>query len=125
MQWGFFPILMGIIFFIIIVASLIGIWLCIWIYRDADARGENGALWVIILLISSLIGLIVWLVVRSDKPIVNPRITASNYRAQSPEYTPPTPKTKIPPPGKKFCKNCGKPIPPNSAFCPHCGIRFD
>ena len=125
MQWGFFPILMGIIFFIVIVASLIGIWVCIWIYRDAESRGENGALWVIILLVSGLIGLIIWLVVRSDKPIVNPRITASKYRAQSPEYIPRTSKTKTPPPGKKFCKNCGKSIPPNSAFCPNCGIRLD
>lgn len=125
MQWVFFPIFMGIIIFIIIVASLVGIWLCIWIYRDAEARGENGALWVIILLIAGLIGLIVWLVVRSDKPIVNPRITASKYRAQSTEYMPPTPKTKTPPPGMKFCKNCGKPIPPNSAFCPNCGYKIN
>jgi hypothetical protein len=124
MQWGFFPIFMGIIIFIIIVSSLVGIWLCIWIYRDAQARDENGALWVIILLISGLIGLIVWLVVRSDRPIVNPRITASKYRAQSPEYIPPTPNTKTPPPGMKFCKNCGKPIPPNSAYCPHCGYKL-
>jgi hypothetical protein len=118
MQWGFFPILMGIIIVIVIAASLFGIWLCIWTYRDAEARGENGALWVIILLISGLIGLIIWLFVRGDKPVVNPRITATKFRSQSIA-------TNAAPSGMKFCKNCGKPIPPNSAYCPHCGIKFN
>ena len=118
MQWGFFPILMGIIIVIVIAASLFGIWLCIWTYRDAEARGENGALWVIILLISGLIGLIVWLIVRGDRPIINPGIKESTYRSESYETMPTTPKTKVPPPGMKFCKACGKPIPPNSVFWP-------
>ena len=124
MQWIFFPAFIGIIILGILVASVIGIFLCIWIYRDAQARGENGALWVIIFLISGIIGLIVWLIVRGDRPIINPRIKESTYRSVSYETMPTTPKTKTPPPGMKFCKACGKSIPPNSVFCTHCGTRL-
>ncbi|MFX1520523.1 MAG: zinc ribbon domain-containing protein [Promethearchaeota archaeon] len=124
MQWRFFPLFIGIIVTVILVASIIAIVLCIWIYRDAEAREENGALWVIILLISGIIGLIIWLIVRSDKPIVNPRTKASTYRSASYESMPTTPMTKTPPAGTKFCKACGKSIPPNSVFCPNCGTRL-
>jgi hypothetical protein len=47
-----------------------------WVYRDARSRGENGALWIIILLIGNILGLILWFVVRP------PRIqyTQDNYQ---------------------------------------------
>ena len=70
------------------------------------------------------IGVIVWLIVRGDRPIINPRIKESTYRSVSYETMPTTPKTKTPPPGMKFCKACGKSIPPNSVFCTHCGTRL-
>ncbi|MEM2146522.1 MAG: hypothetical protein QW279_14265 [Candidatus Jordarchaeaceae archaeon] len=50
------------IFFI--VWCIIGIILAIWVYRDAESRGENGALWLIIVLLLGLIGLIIYLIVR-------------------------------------------------------------
>lgn len=59
---------LGLIFCLIpIVWFVIAILLCIWVYRDAESRGMNGVLWLIIVLIAGIIGLIVYLVVRKEK----------------------------------------------------------
>jgi heme/copper-type cytochrome/quinol oxidase subunit 2 len=50
-----------------IVWFVIGILLCIWVYRDAESRGMNGVLWLIVVLIAGIIGLIIYLVVRKEK----------------------------------------------------------
>ena len=55
-------IAIGVIWFV--VAILIAV----WVYRDAEKRGESGALWLLIVLITGIIGLIIWLIVRRDKP---------------------------------------------------------
>lgn len=57
----------GILAFFIIGWFFLAIILCAWVYKDAKARGENGALWLIIVLITGLLGLIIWLVVRPEK----------------------------------------------------------
>ncbi|MHA2061248.1 MAG: hypothetical protein ACW963_03035 [Candidatus Sifarchaeia archaeon] len=57
-------IAIGVIWFV--VAILIAV----WVYRDAEKRGESGALWLIIVLITGIIGLIIWLIVRGDKPVI-------------------------------------------------------
>lgn len=44
----------------LIISVLIGI----WVYKDAEKRGESGALWLIIIILTSIIGLIIWMVVR-------------------------------------------------------------
>jgi len=59
---------LGLLFCLIpIVWFVIAILLCIWVYRDAESRGMNGVLWLIIVLIAGIIGLIVYLVVRKEK----------------------------------------------------------
>ncbi len=67
-EWaaGFLFILLPVIWIII------GILLCIWVYKDAESRGMNGALWLIIVLITGIIGLIIYLVVRKEKKAVAP-----------------------------------------------------
>ncbi len=46
---------------------IVSVLLCVWVYRDAEARGMEGALWLIIVLITGILGLIVYLIVREDK----------------------------------------------------------
>ena len=61
---------LGLVCLIPIVWFIVGILLCIWVYRDAESRGMSGmsgALWLIIVLIAGIIGLIIYLVVRKDK----------------------------------------------------------
>ncbi len=45
-----------------IVFFLLGLLLCVWIYRDANSRGMRGILWVVAILVGSLFWL-GWLVV--------------------------------------------------------------
>jgi hypothetical protein len=45
-----------------IVFFILGLLLCVWIYRDANSRGMNGILWVLAILVGSLFWL-GWLVV--------------------------------------------------------------
>jgi heme/copper-type cytochrome/quinol oxidase subunit 2 len=64
--WGLFGL--GLLCLAIpIVWFIIAILLCIWVYRDAESRGMNGVLWLIIVLIAGLLGLIIYLIVRKDK----------------------------------------------------------
>ena len=50
-------------YFIIIIVSIM-IFGGIWIYRDAQKRGSNPELWLIIFLLSAIIGYFIWLIVR-------------------------------------------------------------
>jgi cytochrome c biogenesis factor len=52
-----------------IVWFIIAILICIWVYRDAEDRGMNGVLWLIIILITGIFGLIIYLIVRKDKSV--------------------------------------------------------
>lgn len=56
-----------LLLFLPILWFIIAILLCIWVYRDAESRGMNGALWLIIVLIAGIIGLIIYLVIRKEK----------------------------------------------------------
>ena len=92
-----------------IIWLIIGILLCVWVYRDAESRKMNGALWLIIVLISGIIGLIIYLIVRKEKPPPPP--------TSRPEYT------MAQPSAIKFCPYCGKEIEANAVFCPYCGKK--
>lgn len=90
------------------VPLIIAILACIWIYKDAEKRGKQGILWVILLILASLflsfIGLIivivVWLVIR-----------------------PPIGGEKKEP--DRRCPNCGRAIPMDAKACPYCAKKFD
>jgi len=55
-----------------LIPLVIAILICIWLYRDAEKRGKQGVLWVLLLILATIflniIGLIiviiVWLIVR-------------------------------------------------------------
>ena len=92
-------------------AKLIGfvvmffIWLPIvgWVYKDAQKRGGSGALWLIIVIITGIIGLIIWLVVR-------PPIGGEKKAADT---------------GDRRCPNCGRGIPIDARTCPYCSKNFE
>lgn len=81
--------------------ALLALWLfvCVWVYNDAQKRGMNGVLWALLVFIGHVIGLIIYLIVRSERAA----------RPQAPAA----------PVGK--CPNCGQEVPTGYAFCPHCG----
>lgn len=97
--WNFMGL--GIAFCIgIVVAFVIIILIAIWVYKDAEKRGTSGALWLIIVILTGIIGLIIWLVVRP--PI-------GGHPKQS----------------GRMCPNCGRPIPMDANICPYCGKKFE
>ena len=89
---------------------VIALVLAIWVHKDAEIRGENGVLWLILVLLTGWIGLIIWLIIRIGKPIISleTRSRASHYSSE-----------------ELFCSSCGAIVSPNSLFCPNCGASID
>ena len=96
--WGFF--LFGGVYFVVCCGYfIVSVLLAIWVYMDAESRGESGVLWLLVVLIGGVIGLIVWLVVRP--PELGPYMGANYYRPHQgyhPYYHQPPPHY-APPPG--------------------------
>lgn len=91
-------VMFGVLWISVIIAIyLFGLLLCIWVYRDAQKRGMNGALWLIIVLLGNIVGLIIYLIVREPYSTFT-----SSYNTQ-------------------YCKYCGNPVSPDAKFCPKCG----
>lgn len=111
------------------VCGLVVAWLVIfilvavWVYRDAEKRRMSGGLWLIIVILLGLIGLIIYLIVRSDHPVggISPA-----YAGVPPQYPPAyPPQPPAPAAGvATTCRNCGSPVAPGTAFCPRCGAKI-
>ena len=93
--------------FVIIIALIIAILVAIWVYRDANSRGMNGTLWVILVIVVSFFGnifgfviiIIVYLVVRSGHPRYPPGYyPPPGYGYPPPGYYPLPPGFHPPPP---------------------------
>jgi len=98
---------------IFVVPLIIAILICIWLYKDAERRGKQGILWVLLLILASIffnfIGLIavivIWLLTRppeGGKP--------ASVQHQGTE---------------RRCPSCGRVIPDDARVCPYCGKNFD
>lgn len=57
----------GTLLLIPITLLIINIMIMVWAYRDAQSRGENAPLWLLIIFITHFIGLIIYLLVRGEK----------------------------------------------------------
>ena len=87
---------------ICIVVFIIFILIAIWVYKDAEKRGSSGVLWLLIVLLTQIIGLIIWLVVRP--PIGGEPKQKSDQG--------------------RMCPSCGRHIPMDALVCPYCGKDF-
>jgi len=70
-EWAFFGLsllccLVPIIWFVVWIL------VAIWVYRDAESRGMNGVLWLIVLILTGIVGLIIYFVVRKEKKSAAP-----------------------------------------------------
>ncbi len=93
---------------IVLPVALIVLWgaVLIWVYRDAEMRGMNGILWLLLVLIGNVIGLLIYAIVRSETPV---RRAGQGGAKEGP------------PPAAETCSGCGKPLTSGFAFCPYCG----
>lgn len=59
----------GVTLLLVIIPIAIAIAMAIWMYKDAVKRNDpNAIIWLIVGLVFPLVGLIVYLIVRSQKP---------------------------------------------------------
>lgn len=62
--FGFLAGIWLIMIILIVVFFIVGLLLAIWVYNDAKKRDMNAAVWLLIILLTSCIGCIIYLVVR-------------------------------------------------------------
>lgn len=119
------------IFFIFALPVGIRLVLGWWIYNDAHRRGKSSAMWLVLVLISPLIGGILWWMERDRPPVVHPGYyyppPAYYFGAAPPAYghTYDTAPADMP---RSFrpsvsCRRCGVQMPLGAVFCPSCGAR--
>jgi predicted RNA-binding Zn-ribbon protein involved in translation (DUF1610 family) len=94
----------GFIGFFGLAALALWIAVIVWVYKDAEKRGMNGALWALLVFFLHLIGLLIFVLVRGDHPV----------RSGGPQAAPAPP----------ACPKCGKPVDRYHSFCPACGERL-
>ncbi|TFG07003.1 MAG: zinc-ribbon domain-containing protein [Promethearchaeota archaeon] len=106
-------------FFLIfgLVGCVIQILLTVWTHKDAKARNMSADLWAVVVLIFGLLGLIIYLIVRSPKAIKGPEQARAPQLVQKEE-------APAPQPTKKFCSECGSEVKGDAQFCPLCGNKI-
>ena len=125
---GFFPRLSHIPF-LSIIFFILWIMVIAWVYRDAERRGMNGLLWALLVFIGNLIGLIIYLIIRTESPAkpakpIPDQNGPPRHESGETSSKPPSTRTKSDPASSKSattCSKCKEEIDPGFAFCPHCG----
>ncbi len=119
----FFPLFGGLFCFILVIPIVISILIGVWMYKDANKRGENGVLWLIVGLIAGIIGLIIWLIVRPKEAPYDEHGKPLYQPYQHREFQPITPETM-----RTKCPQCGttftyqkNPSGSTRVKCPNCG----
>jgi hypothetical protein len=111
----------GFLFIAIVVACvvLIPVLIGMYVYRDAKARNMDAVLWTLVaVLVPSFIGLIIYLVIRSNNPNVN---CPSCGKPVASEYV------LCPYCGmslKDSCPSCAAPVGNGWKLCPKCGTEL-
>ncbi len=108
--------------FLSLVMLVIWILVIVWVYRDAERRGMNGVLWALLVLIGNLIGLLIYLIVRSER--VPAKKTVQATTCPSCQKTVETTFIFCPNCGARLqtvCSSCNKPMESSWRVCPHCG----
>lgn len=119
---------------ILLIPLVLFILVAVWMYRDANARGMNGGIWVAILILASLIGsfvgglivLIVYLLLREGHLGARPYPYGYAYPPPGYGYSgypPQGPPPAAPPGSTNRCPRCGAALNPAARFCPSCGFQ--
>ena len=103
------------VFMLMIIVALLPLLIGVYVYRDAKRRGMNAALWTLIAILApSLIGFIIYLLVRGNY---------SNLKCPRCDTTVTEQYVVCPKCGAKLkpsCPNCSAPVEPDWTVCPKC-----
>jgi len=114
--WGIPAAVLSLTFLILWIAVLV------WVYRDAERRKMNGALWALLVFFGNLVGLIIYLIVRSDHPPAEATPASAPHATAPPSGAPPaSAKTASAQTAPATCSSCNNPVAGGYAYCPHCG----
>jgi hypothetical protein len=80
---------------IVITVIVVDVAIGVWVYRDANSRGKDGTMWLLIVVFTGLLGIIIWLIVRDEQP----RMAMPQYQ-YPPPYPPQYPPQYPRPPGQ-------------------------
>lgn len=92
------------LFLPVVLMGLLWILVAVWVYRDAESRGMSGVLWSLLVFFGNVVGLIIYMIVRSGNAngtVLSTRSTAA-----------------------KACPSCAQPIQDEFMVCPHCGTTL-
>jgi RNA polymerase subunit RPABC4/transcription elongation factor Spt4 len=111
-----FMILMGLIL-------LLTYWLLapVWVFLDARKRQNQPLPWAVLVLLTNIVGLIVYWIVQTQSVKVNPALVCpacGNAVHKNHLYCP-----WCAAPLVKACKNCGKTLEKEWVACPWCGTE--
>lgn len=97
------------------------IWIIVWVYKDARKRGLEGVLWGLLVFFLHWIGLIIYLLVRSGRPV----IPAAPPAPSAPPDAPKSPVIVVPSQsGAANCPACGQAAQAEWSVCPFCGAKL-
>ena len=103
------------------------IMVAVWVHGDAERRGMPGILWAVLVFFTHLLGLIIYAIVRSSKPVKRegsssapPAEPKPPAQGDPPAGTPPL----ITPAQPAACSRCGKETRPEWRGCPFCGGKI-
>ena len=108
----------SLLVFLIIIPLIfcIPVLLGVYVYRDANKRGMNAVLWTLIAILTpSLLGLIIYLLVRNNHSDLT--CPNCNSRVEESFVVCPNCRTKL----KPTCETCGAMVQTTWKVCPHCG----
>lgn len=123
---SFFPFMILIAIF----SFLATFFIAYLVYRDAKKNDDpNAALWFIVVFFATFIGVILYLIFRSQN---KHRVDTSYYHGPPPrfvnkqstsQYTTQSTTTQETVSKPKYCKNCGSKLDFDSRFCSDCGFE--
>jgi len=68
LQYGDLGSIFGMYIFFMVVVLAINIGITVWVYRDAQNRGMEATLWLLVVLVGGCVGCIVYLIISKDYP---------------------------------------------------------
>ena len=100
---------------IILLAFALPVFIGVYVYRDANKRGMNGVLWMLVAILApTFLGLIIYLLVRGNHSDMS--CPACGTRVTETYMVCPNCGAKLRP----TCPSCATPVQPEWKVCPHC-----
>jgi RNA polymerase subunit RPABC4/transcription elongation factor Spt4 len=98
---------------------VIWVMVALWVHRDAESRGMEGVIWALVVFFVHVIGLIIYLVVRSNHPVLAAAPASKPQTATPPPQAGETAAPPVQP--APVCKSCGRPVEKDHVYCAMCG----